>query len=83
MDIVGVFILTTAISVGTYRGPASEYRDGATALAKAMYIETKTDKMVKNLEKQYVPKKVEEYGAWITAVSKAAIEKKVSVEWTF
>lgn len=83
MDVVSLLLLTTAISVSTYRSPAGDYRDAATALAKATYIETKTDKMMKTLEKKYVPKKIEEYGGWITAMTKIAVEKRVSLEWTF
>lgn len=82
MDVISLLFLTTAIRVSS-RAPAGDYRDALTALSKATYIQTGTDKVAKHLEKKYVPKEVEEYGGWITVMTKVAVEKKVSLEWTF
>ena len=83
MSILGVFILSTAIGIGATRSPSSEEKDAYTALFKATYIETKFDKQLKQFEQKYVPKELKEYGGWITGVTKIAVEKKVSFEWTF
>jgi len=83
MSMLGIFVLTTAIGIGASRSPASEEQDALKALAKATYIQTETDKQVKDLEKRYIPKELKEYGGWITGTTKAIVDKKVSFEWTF
>ena len=80
---VGIFVLTTAITIQSSRLPAGEAVDAYRALAKATYLQTESDQIVKNLEKKYTPKYVKEYGPWIAGITKVAIEKQFSVEWTF
>lgn len=79
----GILILSTAIGVGSTRGPASEKEDALKALAKATYIQTGVNKQVKELEKEYVPEELRKYGGVLTGIAKAINEKKVSFEWTF
>lgn len=83
MDILGIFVLSTALTIGVTRGPASDQQSAYKALIKATYIQTGMDKEAKALEKRYVPKYIKEYGAWITLTGKIVTEKKVSYEWTF
>jgi len=80
---LNILLLTTAIGIGASRSPASESKDAYKAIAKATYIKSGYDKKVKQLEKKVIPKDVREYGGWITGLTKVAIEKKISVEWTF
>lgn len=83
MGMLSIFVLATAINIDASRSPASKTNDAYRALAKATYLQTGTDKHVKTLEKKYIPKKVKEYGGWITAAMKVVSEQKVSLEWTF
>lgn len=83
MDMLGVFILSTAIGIGASRGPASEQEDAYKALMKATYLETDMDQKAKQFEKRYLPKELKEYGGWITGVAKIAKDRKISFEWTF
>jgi hypothetical protein len=79
----GIFILTSAVSITSVRTPSSNQKDAYKALSKAMYIETGANKQVKELERKFIPKKVREYGGWITGTVKLMTEKKISLEWTF
>lgn len=83
MDMLSIFLLTTAISIEVSRGPSGNSEDAYKALGKATYIQTGTDKAVSKLEKRYTPKLVKEYGGWIAGIAKAMSEKKISFEWTF
>lgn len=80
---LNVLILSTALGIGASRSPAAEEAVAYKALAKATYISSGTDKRVKALERNLIPKDVREYGGWITGMSKLMIEKKISFEWTF
>lgn len=80
---LSILILSTAIGVGASRSPAGETKDAYKALAKASYVQSGYNKKVKQLEKRAIPKDVREYGGWITGLTKIAVEKKISVEWTF
>lgn len=79
----GVFVLTTAISIEMSRGPTGKDQDAIKALGKATYVQTGTDKIVKNAERKYTPKLVKEYGGWIAGIAKILNDKKISFEWTF
>jgi galactokinase len=83
MGMLGIFVLATAINISTTRSPASKTHDAYNALVKATYLQTGTDKIAQDLEKKYVPKKVKEYGGWITGMIKIVRDQKVSFEWTF
>lgn len=83
MSFIGVFVLTTAITIEASRVPAGQAEDAYRALAKAIYVQTETDKVVKDLEKRYTPKIVKEYGGWIAGITKVMVEKQISLEWTF
>lgn len=83
MSVLGIFILTTAIGIESTREPASESSNAYKALIKATYIQTDSEKLVKEFEKKYIPKIVKEHGLWITTTTKVIVEKKISMEWTF
>lgn len=83
MSVIGIMILSTAIGIGSAKGQASELNRAYKAAIKAAYIQSGSDKHVKVLEKQYIPKELKEYGGVITWTTKLLIEKKISYEWTF
>jgi hypothetical protein len=83
MDMFGILILSTAISISNTRNLASNEQDAYRAIMKASYIQTGMDKQVKNIEKKYTPNYVKEYGGWITLTGKVITSKKISYEWTF
>lgn len=83
MTMLGIFIMSTAIGVGASREPASEKKDAYKALAKATYIQSGANKRLKELEKEYIPKPLKEYGGIISGATKIMTEKKISFEWTF
>lgn len=83
MSMLGVLVLSTAIGVGTSRSPASEEQNALKALAKATYIQTETDKKVRELEKKWTPEMIKKYGGWLAGITKVVSEQKVSFEWTF
>lgn len=78
-----ILILSAAIGVGGTRGPASEKEDALKALAKASYVQSGTDKKVKQFERRVLNKELKEYSGWIAGITKVATEKKLSFEWTF
>lgn len=77
-ELMGVLILTTAISA-TNAGAD----DAAKAIFKASYKYTQTDKMVKNLEKRYIPKELKRRGTYLLIAGRLATEGKISYEWSF
>lgn len=82
--VIGVFILTTAITVQTVvREPTGNYDDAYKALGKATYIESGADKIVKRVEKKYTPQVVKEYGGWIAGILKVMSDQRISLEWKF
>lgn len=83
MGMLGIFILTTAISIEASRGPTGKSEDAYKALGKATYVQTGTNVNIKQLEKRYTPKVVKEYGPWIAGIVKVMNDKKISFEWTF
>jgi len=83
MSLLGVFVLTTAISIEFSRGPTGKTDDAYKALGKATFVQTGTDKIVKQFEKRYTPKAVKEYGGWIAGIMKVVNDQKISFEWTF
>jgi len=83
MTLLGIFVLSSAIGINSVRTPSSEKEDAYKALAKATYIQTNSDKKLKEIEKKYIPKELKEYGGWITGTTKIIVDKKISFEWTF
>lgn len=85
---VNAFLLSTAIAWGQIPpGSVAYYQDSEReayrALGKACYREFGIDTLAKDLEKEYIPEYVKEYGIWPTLIIKAISEKRLSYEWTF
>lgn len=84
MSLIGTYVLGTSLAIQPAPVDNSNAREEAVrAIGKALYKELDLDEPVKRLEKKLITKEIRENGKWIVIISKIAIEKRISYEWTF
>lgn len=85
MDIsLGIGILVASMSVqASELSKDQKYKEATKHAVEASYKQTGLERKVQDLEKKYTPKWVSEHVGWALVVTKAAVENKVVIKWTF
>jgi hypothetical protein len=62
---------------------ADNYDEARKKASEALYKQSGMDKIVKELEKKYVPKSVKKYGGWLLAIQDSIVNEQIRYSWTY
>lgn len=82
-NMIGVFVLSAAITITPHLDNTGEKKDAIKAVGKAVYKQHRIDKKLRQLEKRYLSDEVRFYGGVVINLGKIITEKKITYEWTF